>query len=556
MRNVRIGVAVWLVCTGLAAAQTPPQLIPFNGMVAAASGETAITFSIYEEQKGGVPLWVEIQSVATDSQGAFTVLLGAASPVGVLADLFTSGQPHWIGVQVAGQAEQSRSLLASVPYALKAADANTIGGLPASAFLLAGRAAAESGSLAPAASGGIDRTAPDGDDVEGGLTTSLDDLTTGTEDQVIFDDLIVDGSACIGFDCVNGESFGFDTIRIKENNLRIRAVDTSSTASFPSRDWQITFNDSSNGGANKFSIDDIDGGRTPFTIEAGAPSHSLYVDDGGRLGLGTSTPVVDLHIKTGNTPTMRLEQDGSSGFTPQTWDVAGNEANFFIRDATNGSTLPFRIFPGAPSNALTIAATTGNVGIGTTAPMGTFHIENTAGDDLDDFVVTSDGQVGIGTEAPVGTFHIENATGNDKDDVAVTSDGDVGIGTTAPGAKLDVRVNKNGYGQHVARIIQNPAMEASADTLKVRGETSANALTTNQFGTGNIAQFLDGNDPKVSRLTTAATSALGSQSQPKPWTWSAISLSPGWSPKPVICSTRTISGRLTAPSTRSCAYEE
>ncbi|MCH8961536.1 MAG: hypothetical protein IH820_09490, partial [Bacteroidetes bacterium] len=182
-------------------------------------------------------------------------------------------------------------------------------------------------------------------------------------DQVILDDLIVDGSACIGFDCVNGESFGFDTIRIKENNLRIRAQDTSSTASFPSNDWQITFNDSSNGGANKFSIDDITGGRTPFTIEASAPSNSLYVDDGGRLGLGTSTPVVDVHIKSGNTPTLRLEQDGSSGFTPQTWDVAGNETNFFIRDVTNGSTLPFRIFPGAPSNALTIEAGGGDIAL-------------------------------------------------------------------------------------------------------------------------------------------------------------------------------------------------
>jgi len=193
-------------------------------------------------------------------------------------------------------------------------------------------------------------------------------------DQVILDDLIVDGSVCAGMDCVNGESFGFDTIRLKENNLRIRAVDTSSTSSFPSRDWQITFNDSANGGANKFSIDDIDGGRTPLTIEAGAPSHSLYVDDGGRLGLGTSTPVVDVHVKSGNTPTMRLEQDGSSGFTPQTWDVAGNEANFFIRDASNGSTLPFRIFPGAPSNALTIEAS-GQIGIGTTSPDEELDIE-------------------------------------------------------------------------------------------------------------------------------------------------------------------------------------
>ena len=121
-------------------------------------------------------------------------------------------------------------------------------------------------------------------------------------DQQILDDLIVDGSACIGFDCVNGESFGFDTIRLKENNLRIKFVDTSSSASFPTNDWQLTANDTSNGGANKFSIDDIDAGRTPFTIEAGAPSHSLYVDDGGRIGLGTSTPVADIHSKSREYP--------------------------------------------------------------------------------------------------------------------------------------------------------------------------------------------------------------------------------------------------------------
>jgi hypothetical protein len=186
-------------------------------------------------------------------------------------------------------------------------------------------------------------------------------------DQVILDDLIVDGSLCVGQDCVNGESFGFDTVRLKENNLRIRAVDTSSTASFPSNDWQITFNDSSNGGQNKFSIDDIDGGRTPFSIEASAPSHSLYVDDGGRIGLGTATPVVEVHIQDGDTPTLRLEQDGSSGFTPQTWDVAGNETNFFIRDASNGSTLPLRIRPGASTSSIDVHPDF-EIGIGTASP--------------------------------------------------------------------------------------------------------------------------------------------------------------------------------------------
>ena len=59
-------------------------------------------------------------------------------------------------------------------------------------------------------------------------------------DQVIPDDLIVQGSACIGLDCVNNESFGFDTIRLKENNLRIKFDDTSTLPGFPSNDWQLT----------------------------------------------------------------------------------------------------------------------------------------------------------------------------------------------------------------------------------------------------------------------------------------------------------------------------
>ncbi|QBF81861.1 tail fiber domain-containing protein [Shewanella maritima] len=192
-------------------------------------------------------------------------------------------------------------------------------------------------------------------------------------DQVFNDDLIVTSSACIGQDCVNGESFGFDTIRLKENNLRIKFQDTSNSASFPSNDWQLTANDSSNGGLNKFSIDDIDGGKTPFTIEAGAQSHAIYVDDGGRVGLGTSTPVVELQVVDGDSPTLRLEQDGSSGFTAQTWDIAGNETNFFVRDVTNGSKLPFKIKPNAPTNSLFVDSN-GDIGLGTQSPKADLHV--------------------------------------------------------------------------------------------------------------------------------------------------------------------------------------
>jgi hypothetical protein len=192
------------------------------------------------------------------------------------------------------------------------------------------------------------------------------------DDIVTSDDSIVQGSLCVGFDCVDGESFGFDTIRLKENNTRIGFDDTS-VGAFPANDWQLIANDNASGGASKFSIDDVTGAKTPFTIIAGAPSNSLYVGNTGNVGLGTATPVLDLHMLTGDTPAIRLEQSSGSGFTPQTWDVAGNEANFFVRDLTSGSRLPFRIRPGAPTSSIDIAAS-GNVGIGTASPQQKLHV--------------------------------------------------------------------------------------------------------------------------------------------------------------------------------------
>ena len=248
-------------------------------------------------------------------------------------------------------------------------------------------------------------------------------------DQVILDDLIVDGSACIGQDCVNGESFGFDTIRMKENNLRIKAQDTSASASFPTQDWQITFNDSSNGGANKFSIEAIAPSTgTPFTIEAGARTNALYIDSAtARVGFGTSSPAADLHARQGNTPTLRLEQDGSSGFGAQTWDVAGNETNFFVRDASNGSTLPLRIEPNTGSNTLYLDSTE-SVGINTTSPQQKLHIadstSNTVGIELDSNTATDLAMVWVNDE-----FRI-SVQGSGVVEFEITNTGDVEIGNS------------------------------------------------------------------------------------------------------------------------------
>jgi hypothetical protein len=86
--------------------------------------------------------------------------------------------------------------------------------------------------------------------------------------------------------------------------------------------------------------------------------------------------VLDLHINTGNTPAHRLEQNSSSGFIAQTWDIAGNEANFFVRDVTGGSRLPFRIRPGAPTSSIDINAS-GNVGVGTASPARKMELSGT-----------------------------------------------------------------------------------------------------------------------------------------------------------------------------------
>ncbi len=207
-----------------------------------------------------------------------------------------------------------------------------------------------------------------------GLAKFMDFLVPSAFADVLhYDDVIITGSECIGFDCQNGESFGFDTMILKEHNLRIYFNDTSYTSNYPTNNWRITINDNTNGGASYFAIDDVDGGTRPFTIEADAPSNSLYVDDYGRIGFGTSVPVVEIHTKDSDTPTLRLEQDSSGGWTAQTWDVAGNETNFFIRDVTNGSKLPFRIQPNAPSNSFCVRSE-GKVGLGTWSPTAKLHV--------------------------------------------------------------------------------------------------------------------------------------------------------------------------------------
>jgi hypothetical protein len=130
-----------------------PRLVRLSGTVKDLNGNpltgvVGITFALYTEQTGGAALWLETQNVTADSNGHYTAVLGSTKPDGLPAELFTSEQARWVGVQVSGQAEQPRVLLVSAPYAFKAGDAETVGGLPSSAFVLANAAGSKTEAVA------------------------------------------------------------------------------------------------------------------------------------------------------------------------------------------------------------------------------------------------------------------------------------------------------------------------------------------------------------------------------------------------------------------------
>ena len=140
--------AIVLIACAQSWAQAPgaesvvPRLVNYSGVAKDMNGRPlkgaiGATFAVYATEEAGAPLWIETQNITANANGTYAVMLGATKPAGLPFDLFSTGQARWLAVSFNGGAEQPRVALLSVPYALKAGDAQTLGGLPASAFLLA-----------------------------------------------------------------------------------------------------------------------------------------------------------------------------------------------------------------------------------------------------------------------------------------------------------------------------------------------------------------------------------------------------------------------------------
>ncbi|MGA9530252.1 MAG: hypothetical protein WBS24_19210 [Terriglobales bacterium] len=264
-----------------------PRLVRFAGVAKDAdnknlTGAVGITFLLYKDQQGGAPLWMETQNVQADSTGHYSVQLGATKPDGLPTDVFTSGEARWLTVQISGQAEQPRVLLLSVPYALKAADAETIGGLPPSAFMKV-QPADQAGANADGTISAASATAPTaaGDSAHpfaaadvtttGGVKNDIPLWTTSKNiqssiiSQTAKTQINVAGSAAVDSGNTNtgtltpGLRFG--------NSISGEAISSART-----------------GSTNVFGIDFYTGN-----------TRQISITNSGDLGIGTATPAGALH---------------------------------------------------------------------------------------------------------------------------------------------------------------------------------------------------------------------------------------------------------------------
>jgi hypothetical protein len=110
-------------------------------------------------------------------------------------------------------------------------------------------------------------------------------------DQVTNDDLIVRGNTCVGgTECVDGEAFAEANLKVKSNDTPLVRLEQTTSGGFLAQNWHIGGNEES------FFVDDETNSQAPFSIFAGAPTHSLVVAANGRVGIGTADPESNLHI--------------------------------------------------------------------------------------------------------------------------------------------------------------------------------------------------------------------------------------------------------------------
>ena len=436
-----------------------PRLVRFSGTLLDESGKprtgvTGLTLLFYKDQSGGAPLWMETQNVTLDARGRYSVLLGSSTPDGLPTDLFAAGEARWLAVQPAGEVEEPRVLLLSVPYALKAMDAETLGGRPVSDFALS---SSQAGNAAIAMSATPQALAIPGNAVSQvtGLATITGSGTRNfipiwTSSSALGNSTIFETGGKVGV----GTTSPTDTFQITAPNqlgLMVQGpitgvgagIDLQTTGS-GSKEWEIlaTGNTSAQG-VGKLNIRDVSTGLDRLTI---APS---------GIGIGTTTPAFTLDVH-GNANVL-------GSLFGQFLELTGSVTNplLFLSQGGTGGGISVRTVSGGDgifvssqgSNAIGVSADTPN---GAVALLGTNEhdakfanaIQGQANGGTQETIGvrgSSQSPIGIGTLGNQGQSGIfttfegvvgagvwgdTNAIGGNHVGVVGTSDDAIGVGRT------------------------------------------------------------------------------------------------------------------------------
>lgn len=108
-----------LAVAGTRAAEIP-RTIAFQGVLKDAIGKaittpTSVTFTLYDAETAGTPVWAETKDITPGQSGIFTTSLGTGTPFNSI----TFDRAYWVGIKPGSDAEMTPRLpLMSVPYAL------------------------------------------------------------------------------------------------------------------------------------------------------------------------------------------------------------------------------------------------------------------------------------------------------------------------------------------------------------------------------------------------------------------------------------------------------